>query len=58
VWREIKSVNYGFLEMISDLGGVMDLFVIIGGFFLLPYSRVSFELKLMKMLYKVRTSDS
>ena len=48
---------YGFLGMIGDLGGVTEVVMILFGFMLYPISEFEFNLKAIKTLFMVRTSD-
>ena len=48
---------YGFLSFIGDLGGVKDIIMLMFGFFVLPFSEFSFNLKAMKKLFLVRSND-
>ena len=43
--------------MISDLGGVIEVIIVIFGFLFFPISYQSFVLKFAKTLFKARTSD-
>ena len=46
---------YGILDLIGELGGVYELFFISLGWFLNPWSNVTFYLKAVEKLYYVRT---
>ena len=48
---------YGFLGFIGDIGGVTEIVMKLFGFFVLPFSEFSFNLKAMKKLFLVRTTD-
>ena len=45
------------VDLIGDLGGVMEVFLFIFGIVLYPISKMSFILKATKMLFHARTSD-
>ena len=46
------------MDLIGDLGGVMEVFHVIFGVVLNPISNFAFILKATKMLFYARTSDS
>ena len=46
------------MDLIGDLGGVMEVFEVMFGIFLNPISNFAFILKATKMLFHARTSDS
>jgi hypothetical protein len=48
---------YNSLDLIGDLGGVVEVFLVIFGVFLYPISKMAFILKAAKMLFHARTSD-
>ena len=49
---------YTILDVLGDLGGIVEVIMIIFGFFLFPISEHSFYLKAARMLYYARTKDS
>jgi hypothetical protein len=49
---------FNFLDLIGELGGVIEVFILIFGVVLYPISKFSFFLKATKMLFHARTSDS
>lgn len=48
---------YNILGVLGDLGGIVEVLMIIFGFFLFPISEHSFYLKAARMLYFARTKD-
>lgn len=48
---------YNILGVLGDLGGIVEVIMIIFGFFLFPISEHSFYLKAARMLYYARTKD-
>jgi len=48
---------YNVLDLLGDLGGVLEIITLIIGFFIYPVSEFSFILKAAKRLYLVRTND-
>jgi len=48
---------YGLMGFIGDIGGVTEIVMLMFGFFVLPFSEFSFNLKAMKKLFLVRSSD-
>jgi hypothetical protein len=55
---EVIEVKYNFWDMLSDLGGVLELLTVVFYPLLFPFVKLSFELKMMKQLFKARCSDS
>jgi len=51
-------INYGPLDLLSDIGGVTEILIFFFGFFMRPVSRQSFVLRAMKLLYSARTADT
>ena len=49
--------KYNALDFLGDLGGVSGIFVSVIGFFLYPYSRYAYNLKMTKKLFKARTRN-
>ena len=49
---------YALMDLMGDLGGVMEVLIFIGGLILVPYSEFSFNLALIESLYKVKTDTS
>lgn len=49
---------YGFFDLLGELGGVMEVLVIIFGLILFPISEHSFYLNAIKKLFFARTKDS
>jgi hypothetical protein len=48
---------YNFLDLVGDLGGVMEIFTLALGIFIFPLSEFSFLLKAISILYLARTED-
>ena len=42
---EFERKIYGILELIGDVGGVMDIILLIFGIFIIPYAEAAFRLK-------------
>lgn len=53
-----KRTIYSILDLLSDLGGVLEVFLGFFGVFLYPLSEFSFYLKIAKRLYFARTKDA
>jgi hypothetical protein len=49
---------YGFLDLIGDLGGVLEVLVGFLGFFMMPLSEHSFVLKALNKMFLARTYDT
>ena len=49
---------YDIIGLLGDLGGISDILILIFGFFALPVSAFSYNLKVLEKLYLVRTYDS
>ena len=49
---------YNSLDLIGDLGGAMEVFIVVFGLFITPISKFAFILKATKMLFHARTTDS
>ena len=45
------------MDLVGDLGGVIDLIIFVFGLFLYPYSQYSYNLEMQRYLYKARTND-
>ena len=52
-----KREIFNLLDLVGDLGGVIEVMVLIFGFVFFPISQQSFILKFTKSLFKARTSD-
>ena len=48
---------YSFLELIGDLGGVLEILLLIFGIFINPISEFSFYMKAIKKMFLIRTQD-
>ena len=53
---ENRSI-YGFLDLLGDLGGVMEIILLAFGFFLNPFSEHSFLLNAANSLFYARTDQ-
>ena len=53
-----KREIFNLFDFMGDIGGVIEIMIIIFGFVLFPISQQSFILKFTKSLFKARTSDS
>ena len=51
-----KRTTYNLVELLSDLGGVTEVFVMIVGFFLVPIAEHSFIVKAIRRVFKAKTS--
>eukprot|EP00356_Strombidium_inclinatum_P016887 CAMPEP_0170510440 /NCGR_PEP_ID=MMETSP0208-20121228/65770_1 /TAXON_ID=197538 /ORGANISM="Strombidium inclinatum, Strain S3" /LENGTH=261 /DNA_ID=CAMNT_0010793905 /DNA_START=940 /DNA_END=1725 /DNA_ORIENTATION=+ len=49
---------YNLLDLLGDLGGVFEVIIGAIGFFVMPFSEISFILKGLQKLYLVKTEDS
>ena len=49
---------YTLMDLMGDLGGVMDVLIFIGGIFISPYSEFNFNMTVIENLYKVKTPAS
>lgn len=56
--RQHSRKSYMFFDLLGDLGGVRELFIISFGIFLLPISEHSFVMKAAKYLFFARTSKT
>ena len=52
-----KRVDFNIFDLIGELGGVIEVFIIVFGIFLYPVSNHSFILKASQMLFYAKTSD-
>lgn len=48
---------YNFLDLLGDLGGLTECFMLVFGFFLFPISEHSFLLQATKKLFFAKTDD-
>ena len=48
---------YTLLDLLGDYGGLQEMFFLILGFFIAPFSEHSFVLNAIKKLYLVKTED-
>ena len=46
---------YTFLDLIGDLGGVQDIFILVCSIFISPFSEHFFQMKFLRKLYLVKT---
>ena len=53
-----KREIYNLLDLFGELGGVIEIFIIILGIFLYPISHYSFMLNATKIFFKARTKDT
>lgn len=53
----INRQVYNFMDILGDLGGIMELIEVILGTMLLPFSEFMFNLDMIGHLYKARTRD-
>ena len=49
---------YNFLDLLGDMGGLVDIIVSFFGIVLFPMSKFSFILKALEKLYQVSSKDS
>lgn len=54
--KHVRQV-YNILDLLGDLGGVLECFLILFGILLFPIAEFSFYLKIAKRLYFARTRD-
>ena len=45
------------MDLLGDLGGVLEILTLVAGFFVLPISEQSFYLKAVSELYLAKTKD-
>ena len=50
-----KRVAYGIIDLLGDLGGVLEVIVAVLGVMILPISKYSFELKVLENMFIVHT---
>ena len=55
--REYHHIKYRLGDFMSDVGGVLELFVFLFGIFLYPLSSNSFLLRALKKMYRARTQE-
>lgn len=48
---------YNFLDLLGDLGGLTEVFMVSFGFFLYPISEHSYHVQAIKRLFMARTKD-
>ena len=48
---------YSILDLLGDLGGVLEVLLFVAGLFILPLSEFSFNLKALSLLYMGKTSN-
>ena len=48
---------YGFIDLLGDLGGVLEIVLLVFGLFLSPISEYSFNIKAIQKLYKAKTNE-
>ena len=56
--KEHSREVYNLMDLIGDLGGVLDLLVLLAGIFICPISEHSFFLKAFSMLFLAKTHQS
>jgi len=49
---------YGAFDLLGDLGGVIEVIMVLFGFMIYPISEHSFMLKATKKLFKARTTKN
>lgn len=49
---------YNLLDVIGDLGGVIDIVILLIGFFVFPYSEHNFYLKAIQKMFLARTKNN
>jgi hypothetical protein len=54
---EYNRAVYNVLDLMGDIGGVLEIIVLFFGIFLNPISKFSFDLTAIRYLYLVRTSE-
>ena len=48
---------YDLMDLVGDIGGVFDVFLIVFAIFLVPMSQFGYELKAVKTLFEVKSED-
>ena len=56
--NEFEREVYNLIDLLGDLGGVLEILVMICGVFLFPVSEFKFILKAFELLYIAKSSDS
>ena len=58
--QEIEHTRtvYGVLDLFGDVGGILDIFVLIFGIFIFPYSEHSFKLSSAHTFFMAKTRDN
>ena len=56
--NEYKREVYNLLDLMGDLGGVLEVMIFVCGIMLYPISEHSFVLKALNLLYLVKSNDS
>ena len=46
---------FNIIDMLGDLGGLVDIIIVVFSLFVSPYASTSFMVKLLSKLYKVKT---
>ena len=56
-FKDVKRQCYGFLDLLGDIGGVKEAFLIIIGVFISPISEHMYTLKAISQLFLARSTD-
>ena len=48
---------YAIMDILSDLGGIMEIIIAVIGFFIYPISEFTFNLKLLSKMYYAKTQN-
>ena len=49
---------YGILDLFGDVGGILDIFILLFGIFIFPYSEHSFKLSSAREFFMAKTRDN
>lgn len=52
---EYERQIYSFLDLIGDMGGILDILISVIGIFIFPSTEFSFIIKALQKLYLART---
>ena len=50
-----QKSKFGFFDLFGDMGGLLDLTIIVVGLFLQPYNYSMFQFYSIKKIYKIKT---
>ena len=56
--NHIQKSGYDIIDLLGDLGGVLEIFIFVFGVFMYPVSRHSYVLEMISRLFMAKTNDS